>query len=215
MAKLQLKFKRGENLKYCSHLDLLRMFTRLVRRSGIPLKYSEGFNPHPKITFALPLSVGVTSEGEYLQLDLEREINLISGLKKLSEQCPRGFEIIEGRLTDRKLPPITKARYRLNIELSEKFTQEQERMIGDALRGSELIVKKVTKKKESSVNILEHIHSFNIEAHHNSEIIIKTTLSAGSEFNLNPLLLVEGLKSNVEGFLPLNIEIHREELLFD
>ena len=68
MSKYILKYTRDERVKYISHLDFIRMFHRTVRRSGVNFLFSEGFNPHPVMTVAMPLSVGVTSGGEYMKV---------------------------------------------------------------------------------------------------------------------------------------------------
>ena len=65
MSNYVLKYSRGEEVKYISHLDFVRMFHRAVRRAGLPMSYSHGFNPHPVMTVAMPLSVGVTSDVQY------------------------------------------------------------------------------------------------------------------------------------------------------
>ena len=66
MHRLRLKFSRGEKLKYLSHLDLMRLWERALRRAGLPAAYSEGFSPHPRISLASPLAVGVTSRAELM-----------------------------------------------------------------------------------------------------------------------------------------------------
>ena len=67
MSNYVLKYKRDERVKYISHLDFVRLFHRTVRRAGVSFLYSQGFNPHPIMTVAMPLSVGVTSDCEYLK----------------------------------------------------------------------------------------------------------------------------------------------------
>jgi radical SAM-linked protein len=72
MQRLRLKFGRGEDLKFLSHLDLMRLWERALRRAGLPLAYSEGFTPHPQIALAAPLLVGVTSDAELMDVSLSR-----------------------------------------------------------------------------------------------------------------------------------------------
>ena len=71
MHRLRLKFSRGEQLKFLSHLDLMRLWERAFRRAGMELAYSEGFSPHPRISLAAPLSVGITSIAELMDVFLE------------------------------------------------------------------------------------------------------------------------------------------------
>ncbi len=72
--RLRLKFSRGEELKYISHLDLMRLWERALRRARIPIAYSEGFSPHPRLSLAAPLALGITSEAELIDIFLERRL---------------------------------------------------------------------------------------------------------------------------------------------
>jgi radical SAM-linked protein len=95
MHRLRLKFSRGELLKFLSHLDLMRLWERSLRRSGVELSYSEGFSPHPRISLAAPLAVGVTSVAELMDIFLEARITAGLFIEKVGAQLPGGIEIIE------------------------------------------------------------------------------------------------------------------------
>jgi radical SAM-linked protein len=86
-------FGRGEELKYLSHLDLMRLWERAIRRTGLPLAYSEGFTPHPRLALAAPLPVGVTSSGELLDLFLCQRVSPRYFLQALRPQLPSGVDI--------------------------------------------------------------------------------------------------------------------------
>ena len=68
MQRIRISFSRGEKVKYISHLDLMRLWERALRRASIPIAYSQGFSPHPKISIAAPLPIGVTSDGEFMDI---------------------------------------------------------------------------------------------------------------------------------------------------
>ena len=95
MQRLRLKFSRGEELKFLSHLDLMRLWERALRRAGLPLAYSEGFSPHPQIALAAPLSVGVTSQSELMDIFLSRWVPPQSFTVQVSKQLPRGIDLLE------------------------------------------------------------------------------------------------------------------------
>jgi radical SAM-linked protein len=95
MQRLRLKFSRGEELKFLAHLDLMRLWERALRRAGLPLAYSEGFSPHPQIALAAPLSVGVTSQAELMDVFLSRWIPPQSFTAQASKQLPRGIDLLE------------------------------------------------------------------------------------------------------------------------
>jgi len=95
MQRLRLTFSRGEELKYISHLDLMRLWQRVLRRADIPLAYSKGFNPHPKLSLAAPLAIGVTSSGELMDIFLEHRVSPHFFLKSIGSQLPSGVDVSE------------------------------------------------------------------------------------------------------------------------
>ncbi len=106
MQRLRLTFSRGEGLKYISHLDLMRLWQRALRRADIPLAYSQGFSPHPKLSLAAPLAIGVTSSGELMDIFLERRVSPHFFLKAISKQLPPGIDISEVVEVGPRLPSL-------------------------------------------------------------------------------------------------------------
>ncbi len=82
-------------MKYISHLDLMRLWQRALRRAGIPLAYSQGFSPHPRLSLAAPLAIGVTSSGELMDVFLEHRVSPHFFMKTMSKQLPPGIDISE------------------------------------------------------------------------------------------------------------------------
>jgi len=95
MHRLRIRFKRGPEIRFISHLDIIRLWHRALRRAGIELAYSEGFNPHPRISLAVPLALGVTSEAELMDVWLVKFISPHSFISCISQQLPPGMEIIQ------------------------------------------------------------------------------------------------------------------------
>lgn len=95
MHRLRVKFNRGEQLKFLSHLDLMRLWERALCRAGISPAYSEGFSPHPRISLAAPLAVGVTSRAEMMDIFLDQRLAPAVFMDKISEQLPAGIEVTE------------------------------------------------------------------------------------------------------------------------
>lgn len=89
MIGIRLKFTKGSEVKYISHLDLMRVFQRALRRASIPISYSSGFNPHQEISFAAPLSLGVTSNAEYVDLKLTEPMD-VREIRRRPEQLFAG-----------------------------------------------------------------------------------------------------------------------------
>jgi radical SAM-linked protein len=93
MQRLRVKFSRGDEIKFISHLDLMRCWERALRRAGVPLAYSEGFTPHPRISLAAPLALGVTSEAELMDINLSRWISPHWFTSGVGRQLPSGLTI--------------------------------------------------------------------------------------------------------------------------
>jgi radical SAM-linked protein len=93
MQRLRVRFSRGEELKYISHLDIMRLWQRALNRAGIALAYSEGFNPHPRMSLAAPLALGVTSEAELMDIVLAKFMSPHAFTDALGQQLPRGVSI--------------------------------------------------------------------------------------------------------------------------
>lgn len=95
MQRLRIKFCRGEEIKFISHLDLMRLWHRVFLRAEIPLAYSEGFNPHPRISLAAPLALGVTSEAELMDIFTEKVVSPHWATAALSQQLSPGIGILQ------------------------------------------------------------------------------------------------------------------------
>ncbi|MEW6142935.1 MAG: TIGR03936 family radical SAM-associated protein [Chloroflexota bacterium] len=127
MQRLRVRFSRQDPLKFLSHLDLLRLWERAIRRAELPLAYSEGFSPHPRLSFAAPLPVGMTSDAELADIFLSRWIAPQTFAARLRKQLPQGIELNEVQACSLETPPlpatIIAAEYRvvatLSIEESE------------------------------------------------------------------------------------------------
>jgi radical SAM-linked protein len=141
MQRLRLTFSRSEELKYISHLDLMRLWQRVLRRADIPLVYSQGFSPHPRLSLAAPLAVGVTSGGELIDIFLERRVSPHFFIKAIKEQLPRGIDISEVAEVGLGLPSLQSqvryAEYKV-IADTDKKPNEVEAAIDSLLSSDEL-----------------------------------------------------------------------------
>jgi len=120
MQRLRITFSRAEGVKYISHLDLMRLWERALRRAAIPMAYSQGFSPHPKISMAAPLPIGVTSEGEVMDILLRRRVSPYFFIKAVSEQLPADISILgveQVSLAAASLQSqVREAEYRVEVE---------------------------------------------------------------------------------------------------
>ncbi len=122
---LRVKFGKGEEIKYISHLDLTRVWTRVLRRANVPLAYSRGFNPHPKISVAIPLPVGYTSCTEFLDITLLEEMKVAKFWQNVQPQLPDGIEVFDVQeLVNRRVSlqaTVKWAEYR--VDLGDSFDE--------------------------------------------------------------------------------------------
>jgi radical SAM-linked protein len=120
MQRLRVKFARGEEIKFISHLDLMRCWERALRRAQVPLAYSEGFTPHPRISMAVPLALGVTSEAELMDISLTRWVSPHWFTSGVSQQLPPGLKITGVFPVALTLPSLQSAvrlaEYRVEVE---------------------------------------------------------------------------------------------------
>jgi radical SAM-linked protein len=121
--RLRVIFSRGEAIKYISHLDLARAWERALRRAGVPLAYSQGYNPRPKLTFAAALPVGVTAQREIMDLILDRQVMPPDFAGRLSPHLPPGLAVIQVKEVYYKLPSLQSqmraADYRVEVAWAE------------------------------------------------------------------------------------------------
>jgi len=141
MQRLRVRFGRGEQVKFISHLDIMRFWERAFRRAELPLAYSQGFSPHPRISLAAPLPVGVTSEFELMDVWLERWMPPESFLMMVTGQLPAGFEIFEVWDVALRLPSLQSVlafgEYHVGIK-TEKNEQEIQDFLDSLLQVKQL-----------------------------------------------------------------------------
>ena len=200
---MRVKFRKVGSLQYISHLDLHRTFNRVLVRAGIPLWYTQGFNPHAKMVFALPLSVGCESECEYLDVRVDRDISPEEMKKRLNEQITDELRVLDVYEAPCKPTEVQWASYR--YELCPIADGEQ---LFDAVRSlfrGEVKMKKKTKSGEKEIDIMPLIRSLSVEYDpENGKITMDALLSASGENYLNPEYLVTAIKEKT-GFLSTDL----------
>jgi len=195
----RLKFEKLGNMRYIGHLDLQTLFQRLTKMAKVPIAYSRGFNPHQLMSFALPLSLGMGSVSEYIDIELTEDC--ITLIDKFNAVMPDGLKV----LADKKLLMSEKtgaallevANYEVkNIELDNKKIEEM-------LSSKEINITKTNKKgEEKTINIREQIFSLSYE-----DDCLKMTIAAGSKSNLKPELVANylGVETPISNYLRVGL----------
>lgn len=184
--KVRIRFSKQGQMKFIGHLDMVRYFQKVIRRSEVDVAYSEGFSPHQKISFAAPLSVGVLSKGEYFDMEINSTESSATMLKKLNAQNVEGVEILSYKLlpdnAKNAMSAVAGADYKVYTELFDENT------LNSFMNQEQIIVLKKTKKSEKEVDIKPLIYNIKLE---NDGIFMK--VAQGSASNLKPDLVMETL----------------------
>jgi Uncharacterized protein conserved in bacteria len=196
MSRYVIKFSKEGYIKFISHLDMLRLFKRSFKRAGIKLQYSQGFNPHPKMSFAQPLSLGYTSSCEYLEFETMESHSTEEIRRLLESMMPEGVEIIkceELAAEGKALAALTEeASYEIRIPVKDiTKLKNPSTLAEDYLSRESITIKKLQKKsrKEIEINIRPMIKSLKSIVDNNN-IMLNARLSAGSTENLSPEILL-------------------------
>lgn len=192
MDKLRLRFKKTGRAVYISHLDLMHTMQRAFSRAGYELKYSEGFNPHPQISIALPLSVGAASLCEIMDFRLKEDAELSTMAARLSAAMPEGIEVTEVYEQSRKVSEIKWLHIEGVFEYDERDTAEMKAALEDFYAAESIVITKKTKRGMGESDIRPAIKTISFEAAEDA-VIVKALVSA-QEPTLNPELLTQALR---------------------
>lgn len=215
---IRLKFTKGSEVKYISHLDLMRVFQRALRRGDIPISYSSGFNPHQEISFGAPLSLGVTSNAEYVDLKLADAMDIQEIINRLNSSLPEGIRILRGiKLGDSPksaMSIVTHAKYRITMDIENAAPEMVQKSIEAFIARESIIIMKEQPKKGFTLKETEirpMIISMNLIESGKNKCVIECLLLSGSRGNLKPELLMKAFKEYT-GYNIGKIRINREEV---
>lgn len=189
--KVRIKFSKTGDLMYISHLDLARTMQRIILRAGLDIWYSEGFNPQPKMVFAVPLPTGVESVCELLDIKLNSYMSNEEIMERLNSNFPADMRAIEVYTPEVKLKEVEYIDYTIKLT-SPKINEETPKQILDLLSSKCMILKK-TKSGEKEVDISEYIPKIKTQGGENS-VEISAVIASGNEKNLSPELLIEAIR---------------------
>lgn len=214
MSNYIIKYSRGEEVKYISHLDFVKFIQRAVRRSGLPMLYSGGFNPHPQMAVALPLSVGVTSDCELMRIGLDGDFSENEVSERLNSVLTNGFKVLKVKnMKDSKIDfsPINRAVYLCRCEAEEKTDFD----VSEFLANATIKVMKKSKSGIKEADIRPHIHSLELVGVKDDIITFSMLLDAGNNYNLKPDTVIEAMQKYDESFKISFFNVHRQLLLAD
>ena len=206
--RLRVTFTRDATLKYIGHLDTAHTWQRILRRAGLPLAYSEGFNPQPKITFAAALPHGCTSDHEVMDVVLDRPCDLNDVTANLKRALPASMQLIsvdEVPLRDAALQvQVLASEYVVPIEGSNVIEAVTDR-ITRLLEASEVL----RDRRGKSYNLRPLIHALTIERSDVDRALIRMKLQTTEQGNARPDVVLGALELNSD-----ELKIHRTRLFF-
>lgn len=199
MKNVRIIFSKTGRAKYVSHLDLMRTMTRALRRAEIPLWYTEGFNRHPYLTFAAPLSLGYEGERESMDIRLEEEMDYADLVAQLNAALPEGICAVEAAEVQAKVKELVSAVYHIRFDVSATAVR-------NLLAMTEIPVEKRTKKKTmKTVDIKPFFANAEVVAVGEECCCMSVVLPCGSADNINPSLFVSALTTAVGTSVSANV----------
>ena len=207
MITMRSRFYKKGDMVFISHLDLIRVFERAVRRAGIPVAYTQGFNPHPIMAFATALGIGVASEGEYIDIQLSDDMDSELFMSRLNSVLPDGLEIIKSKKIFDKakslMSIVCSSIYLVKLKTKKLLNETDVKQYIEDLLDREVIIERKQRKQKRGqrkkkpefreINIRPFIRDIELFLLNEYEILLKMHLAAGSRGNLKPEVVVDKL----------------------
>ncbi|MBK5241582.1 TIGR03936 family radical SAM-associated protein [Clostridium sp.] len=214
-----IKYTKEGEIKFISHLDLMRTLQKIVKRADLPVEYSKGFNPHMAVSIAQPLSVGSYSSGEYMDVVLNNELEEKYILDKMNKNTPCGIKILDVvkviPVEGKKKPPqamaiIDAAKYTIKLKCTDE--EQVKETLKDICKTDKWNIVKKTKTAEKMVDIKSLVHTFDF-AVDSFVLCITALVCCGSRKNLSSSLLADFMKDNIQSIdKDTFVDIKREEM---
>ena len=190
--KARIKFRKYGVMKFIGHLDVMRFFQKVMRRADIPIAFTGGFSPHMIMSFANPLGVGVTSDGEYFDIELTEDIDMQAAVARMNETVVEGIEIVNMvPISDDKkqtgMSIVAAADYLSSLKDGE-FPQDWKEKAESFMNQPSISIVKKTKKSEKEVDIKPMIYKFEVRSDS-----VYMLVATGSVENLKPELVMQAL----------------------
>ena len=222
MSRIRFSFARKIELAYVSHLDQVRLFLRALSRSRLPIAYSQGFNPHPRLILALPLPLGVTADEEYGEIFFSEEILPEQFLSALKVQMPAAIELTGAVVVDPGAPSLASlvgaALYRAALRADHAGLVDQPALqaaLDRLLAKDEILMQRKSKKnKITYTNVRPFILEAALETNRAGLFTINMLLQAGSQGGVSPAFLLEQIEAETGSsvFHAYEWRLHRERL---
>lgn len=222
--KIRIKFKKYGAMKFIGHLDVMRYFQKAIRRAEVDICYSGGFSPHQVMSFAAPLGVGTTSNGEYVDIEVLSTQDSLTMVKRLNQVMSQGFEIISFReLPDsagNAMSIVAAADYTLSFRPGYEPEVGTEKLWFEGLLSffsqPSVTVMKKTKRGEAEIDLKPLIYELKIMDGEDGKPALFMKISTGSTANVKPELLLDAYYNHLgKERPPFAFMLQREEVYTD
>ena len=199
--KARIKFRKYGVMKFIGHLDIMRFFQKVMRRADIPIAFTGGFSPHMIMSFANPLGVGLTSDGEYFDIELTEEIDMQAAVARMNATMVEGIDVVNMvPISDSKketgMSIVAAADYVSSLK-NGTFPSDWKERVNSFLSQEEIKTVKKTKKSEKEVDIKPMIYEFETR-----DEGVYMRVATGSVENLKPEVVMQAFC----GYLSMDLE---------
>lgn len=208
----RLLFEKKGNAIWISHLDLMRVFQRAFKRAGLPLTHTQGFNPRPSVSIALPLSVGIESKCELLDFDLDGDPVPMEEIKRrLNQSLVEGVRVLDVYDNGQKIKYLSLLDCGLSLEYDNGIPNEAAEKIGALFAQETLTVTKKNKNGSTEQNIIPMIRSMQIRAADRNTLEISARICCQNP-TLNPMQISAAIETYLPELRPDHVRCSREEI---
>lgn len=209
--KIRIKFRKYGNLKFIGHLDVQRFFQKAVRRAGIDVAYTTGFSPHQIMSFAAPLGVGLESNGEYMDIEVNTFSNCQDIVTRLNQVCVEGIEVLSAIVLPKEagnaMASVAAAGYTVRFREGREPAFDWQNKITSFYERESIPVTKETKKGTMEIDLKEGLYALELRGS-----ALYMLLNASSAGNIKPQMVIEAFLADYQDTLKENaLLITREE----
>ena len=213
--KVRIKFSKHGVMRFIGHLDIMRYFQKVFRRAEIDIAYTQGFSPHQIMSFSAPLGVGMESDGEYMDVELNSMVSSKDIVDRMNEQMADGMEVLSARVLPEKaanaMASVAAAGYYIKFRDSYEPQNGWRNVIEEFMSQEQILVTKVTKKSEIQMDLKPGIYDFKVSSYDCSDCLY-LMVNASSAGNIKPAMVMEALYKKLDmPFDAFNLLITRED----
>ena len=214
--KIRIKFSKQGVMRFIGHLDIMRYFQKAMRRTHIDIAFTEGFSPHMIMSFAAPLGVGLTSDGEYMDIEIRTPVSSEDAIRQLNEVMVEGMKVLSFRQIEegkagKAMSLVAAADYTVSFRPGYEPEGDWQSKLEEFIQKDSILVLKKTKKSEVETDIRPMIYQLSVK-----DDKVHMTLATGSAANLKPELVMSAfLKSEGLDLDPFALSVNRDEVYAD